>query len=534
MPGWQYSSGCAAEFEMVVEHGIRAETLEGIEITRDLAIALLLEAAKKIEAAGAPVPRVLTVASALGSVEAHNKVLTNVSATQYFFRKDESLDKLAERINVAQFISFSPGLSPRQEFSRVLGREPNTKFPTLRAGLEELLQASSEGSINVRSFQPDSPQSHEFIYGIKSLDAAQAAVERLSLQGLYVIANETIDVHDGGVSGVALGGVIEFAPDDTPRCVEKPGVASLPRRWGLAMLAVVYRFPPEIAFPESFRLEFSIHPKKRGWKNTQTLGWELEKIGYTDIRPRLLWPNKFSRLLGDKIFGQLVADQIGLPVPRTIVFNRRVAPFEFGWPTGTTEVWLRTCPQEQVPGKYATTRGWIDPFALMTREDPTGEFISSVVAQSGISSRYSGGAVVDASHRLVVEGRQGDGQQFMRGEASAEKLPERVVEDVRAIYTRAGHALGPVRFEWVHDGDRAWVVQLHLGATQSTETVIVPGEPSQWVRFDLKHGLEALRERIRTLPEENGLVLVGQVGLTSHIADIVRKAAVPARISTTP
>jgi hypothetical protein len=217
---------------------------------------------------------------------------------------------------------------------------------------------------------------------------AESAVERLSLQGLHVIANETIDVHDGGVSGVVLGGTIEFAPDDTPRCVEEPGVTSLPRRWGL---------------------------------------------------------------------------------------------------------WLRTCPQEQVPGKFTTSRGWINPSALMNREDPKGKIISSIIAQGGISSKYSGAAIVDASHRLVIEGKQGDGQQFMRGQAGAEKLAEQVVEDVRAIYTRAEHALGPVRFEWVHDGDRTWVVQLHLGATRSTETVIVPGEPSQWIRFDLEQGLEALR-----------------------------------------
>jgi hypothetical protein len=219
--------------------------------------------------------------------------------------RDEFLDKLAEQINVAQFISFSPGLSPRQRFSRIVGHEPNTRFPTLRHALEVLLQTSLETSVSVRSFQPESPHSHEFIYGIKSLDAAESVVKRLSLQGLHVIANETIDVHDGGVSGAVLGEVIEFAPDDTPRCVEKPGVASLPRPWGLVMLAAVYRFAPEIDVPESLRLEFSIHPKKRGWRNTHTLGWELEEVGNFDIKAQLVWPNIFSRILGDKVFGQL-------------------------------------------------------------------------------------------------------------------------------------------------------------------------------------------------------------------------------------
>jgi hypothetical protein len=213
-----------------------------------------------------------------------------------------------------------------------------------------------------------------------------------------------------------------------------------------------------------------------------------------------------------------------------MVFNRRIAPFEFGRPTGNTEVWLRTCPQEQVPGEFTTTRGWIDPFALMAREDPKGEIISSVIAQSEIQSQYSGAAIVYGGE-LHIEGTEGSGERFMRGEASPKSLPERIVEDVRGIYTCAQPALGPVRFEWVHDGERAWVVQLHCGATQSAKTIIAPGEPSLWVRFELAQGLEALRERLGTLPEGAGLMLVGNLGLTSHIADIVRKSRVPARIA---
>jgi hypothetical protein len=59
MPGWQYSAGCAAEFQRAVERGIQAETLEGVEITRDLGIVLFLEAVKKIEAVKAPIAGVL-------------------------------------------------------------------------------------------------------------------------------------------------------------------------------------------------------------------------------------------------------------------------------------------------------------------------------------------------------------------------------------------------------------------------------------------------------------------------------------------
>jgi hypothetical protein len=78
--------------------------------------------------------------------------------------------------------------------------------------------------------------------------------------------------------------------------------------------------------------------------------------------------------------------------------------------------------------------------APSTRFDP--EDLRELI---GLQSRYSGAAIVDAARRLIIEGKEGYGDRFMRGEASPETLPERVVEDVRGIYTRAEHALGPLR-----------------------------------------------------------------------------------------
>ena len=62
--------------------------------------------------------------------------------------------------------------------------------------------------------------------------------------------------------------MIEFAPDDTPRCVEKEGTASLPIGWGFSILRRVYGFEPDMVDAGKGRLEFSIHPKPRGWKRT--------------------------------------------------------------------------------------------------------------------------------------------------------------------------------------------------------------------------------------------------------------------------
>ena len=157
------------------------------------------------------------------------------------------------------------------------------------------------------------------------------------------------------------GDVIEFAPDDTPRCVEKEGAASLPLAWGLSILRRVYGFEPDIVDAGKGRLEFSVHPRPRGWKKTHTLMWEYERSDNPPATANVAWPNRFSRHIGDKAFGLLVADAIGLPIPRTTVFSRRVAPFSFGIPTGSFEVWTRTCPIEQEPGRFTTVKGWTDP-----------------------------------------------------------------------------------------------------------------------------------------------------------------------------
>lgn len=446
-------------------------------------------------------------------------------------RKDRSLDRLAESGNVAQFVSFSPDRGRvRQEYSRVAGHAPNDPFLSEQMALEALLTLSPEASINLRSFSPDDPRSREFVYGIKSVDDAISALNRLLADGLFVIANETVDIRDGGVSGVAQGGVIEFSPDDTPRCVEKDGVASLPLAWGLTILNTVYGFEPELGETRKSRLEFSIHPKPRGWRQTHTLLWEHEAIGSETHEPGLTWPNNFSRHIGDKAFGLLMATVVGLPTPKTTVISRRIAPFEFGLPTGSKEVWTRTCPREPEPGLYTTVKGWLDPFALLMREDAGGGAISSVLCQAAVPARYSGAAIVTGDGALAIEGRRGEGDLFMLGVNAPELLPAPVIEDVRAAHRRLDDALGPVRFEWVHDGEKVWIVQLHLGSTYSTSKILVPGEADEWVRYDIRDGLEMLRSQLHALPMSTGLALVGNVGLTSHIADVVRKAGRPARI----
>jgi hypothetical protein len=449
------------------------------------------------------------------------------------FRKDRSLDELARIGNVAQFVSFAPEAgATAQQFSRVAGHEPNAKFTTNRNALIELLASSSDRSINLRSFTPESPQSRAFHYGLKSHDEASSLLDRLLSEGMFVIANETVDVNDGGVSGVIQGDVIEFAPDDTPRCVEKGGTASLPTDLGLSILNCVYGFRPEVVDAGRGRLEFSIHPKPRGWRQTHTLMWEYEKTARVPTQARLTWPNKFSRHIGDKAYGLMIADAMGLKVPRTTVISRRVKPFLFGQHTGSQEIWTRTCPREQEPGRFTTGKGWLDPFALLAAEDPQGVSIASVLSQAGVPARFSGAAITDSEGKPIFEGIAGEGDAFMLGKKSPERMPDSVLKEVAETYNLARRKLGAVRFEWVHDGKQVWIVQLHRGGTSSVAATLVPGEASRWEVFEVSEGLEELRRLLHSLPGDVGICIKGEIGLTSHFADLLRKTNRPSRFTS--
>ncbi len=447
--------------------------------------------------------------------------------------KDVILDRLARRGNVAQFVAFRPDRmnAPAQSFARIAGNEPNHLFLDPRQAIEVLLEASADGKVNVRSYLPEEPRSREFVYGLETVDDALAALRRLTSEGLHTIVNETIDICDGGVSGVIQGGTIEFSPDDTPRCVEKPGVASLSFRHGADLLRTVYGFAPELHAADGERTEFSIHPRVRGWRRGHTLLWEHETGVSAVPPPTMRWPNRFSRVVGDKAFGLLIADRLGVPVPRTLVIGRRIAPFQFGRETGSNEVWTRTCPFEPHPGLYTTVKGWTDPFSLLQAEDPEGKVLASVLRQDAVAAGHSGAAIVGPDSELTVEGCRGEGDRLMLGLQLPEPLPAAVTDEVRFVHRRLSAVLGPVRLEWVHDGIQAWIVQLHLGATATAGTTLVPGEAVKWIEFRVEEGLERLRQILDELPSETGLMLIGEVGVTSHIADLVRRANVPARLA---
>lgn len=384
--------------------------------------------------------------------------------------------------------------------------------------------------INVRTFRPESPQGNPFHYGIRDAERAAALVRRLATDGLHVVVNETIDVKDGGVSGVLFGDIIEFAPHDTPRCVDKPGTAIFPRAEGIALLELTYGFRPQLTDHGGDRVEFSIHPLKAGLRSEHTVVWEVGRFDREQGAQEEVggWPNRFSRFIGDKAFGLLVAHVFGLPVPFTTVICRNVAPFSFGLETNTGERWLRTCPAEQTPGKYVTSHGWNDPFVLLSGDRESK--IVSIISQHAVLPQYSGATISNERGAVLTQGVAGKGDRFMLGGAAPEPLPEYVREAIQRLFLIAKSRLGPVRFEWVFDGNRPWIVQLHHGKTKSTVSIIYPGEAS-FRDFPVENGIEQLRKLIaENEKREFGIVLVGDIGVTSHMGDLLRKARIPSRI----
>jgi hypothetical protein len=447
--------------------------------------------------------------------------------------KDAGLRELGDVANVAQFVSFAPGADPRQRFALLQRYEPDHQFDTLEEAVSAVFHSAPERSVNVRSFGPDQMKSNDFLYGLTTVDQATGAVRQMASNGLFTIVNETVDVGDGGVSGVAYAGLLEFAPGDTPRSVEKPGTLSIRKDWGIRLLDTVYGFTPDLKYPHDLRVEFSIHPIRRGYRRSHTIVWEMEQAATLQLEDELRWPNRFSRMLGDKAFGLLVADFANFPVPRTTVISRALPPFSFGRPTGTNEPWIRTCPPEPVPGLFLTQHGWVDPYRLLAEEDPEGTAVASVLSQESVEPMWSGALATGPDFRLVIEGVSGRGDDFMQGERAPERLPDVVVDSLTELHESALARLGPVRIEWVHDGSVPWVVQLHRGPSQSSGRVIYPGKARKFHSFEVKGGISELRKLIARLTGTgDGVRLVGDVGVTSHMGDLLRQARIPSRIES--
>lgn len=454
--------------------------------------------------------------------------------------KDEKLSNIIEKGygNIAQFVSFDPN----SEDSRYvfIGKY----FQGINCGkrelIEKLIDSAPSKSINIRSYSPEVMKGNKLVFNkrLEDVDEVLNIIDLNRKNQKYSILNENIDINDGGVSGVVLGDIIEFAPQDTPKCVDKEGVCSLPRELGFNLLEKVYGFKPEINFENNYRVEFSIHPSRQGVLKEHTIIWEYEYYDNIFEGSNISWPNKFSRFLGDKVFGLLIADILGFKVPKTTVLSRSVAPFTFGTSTGLHEKWIRSCPMVKEPGKYYTGDKWVDPFIMMTEEEEKGKKdinIASVLSQDSVESIFSGACIIKANiEDDIIEGVSGKGDSFMLGEEEISNLPKEVIKNIRRLNNKVRKhykLLGDVSIEWVYDGNDIWVVQLNQIRLSGNKDIIVDGNPKDYIKFDTNLGLENLRELIKEIQYKDiGIELLGNIGITSHFGDLLRLANIPSQL----
>jgi hypothetical protein len=443
--------------------------------------------------------------------------------------KDEALARAASQANVAQFASFAP-VTLELRHSAIIGLDGRV-HP--HAAITQLLLQSSTRTVNVRSFKPGQDRGNPFFMGLSTVDQVLRRLGELASAHYYTIVNENIDINDGGVSGVRWNDWTEFAPKDTPRCVEKPGTAGLPSGQAETLFNLVYKTgTPLQTLHSGFRVEFSLHPSPVGYRRERSVLWEVSEEPSDQKFPdrNIDWPNSFSEFIGDKAYGLLIAEILGFRVPHTQVICRGVQPFEFGRDTRYDALWTRTCPRRFSPGLFPTEPRYVDVFNLLKDCDPTGDTIGSVLIQQGVRPRFSGAVAFSGGGPPLVSGVRGQGSDFMLGGVQEEVLPKSTYAEVLRTYDTLTEALGgPCRFEWVRDDRTLWMVQLNRDRSGGFD--VSEGEAESWVTFDPSDGVDALRDLIAEIEGTSvGVELTRRVGLTSHIGDLLRLARVPARV----
>ena len=274
-----------------------------------------------------------------------------------------------------------------------------------------------------------------------------------------------------------------------------------------------------------------------------TIIWEYEKLDeqHKDIKSKISFPNNFSRFLGDKVFGLLIANALKINVPYSTVISRNVAPFSFGKNTGSYEKWIRTAPIDKEAGLYFTGKGWVDPFKMIQKEEKSGDKdinIASIICQQSVNSLYSGAGIIrETAKNDIIEGVPGNGDDFMIGVSkNINQLPNIVNQEVRNKFNeirKFRRLLGNLTVEWVYDGKKVWIVQLNqLKEGGLKNNVIVDGNNNtEYIDFYTKEGLNKLRSIVKNIDnKKQGIRLIGNIGITSHFGDLLRLHKIPSYI----
>ena len=558
LDGWEYSSGCVFEMLIAMINKIKVFSEKKKIITVENAINMISSSIKKMKQLKMDCDYIKTVYSIMNDLIINDNItyksfnFIHDKKKNYHHYKDLILDLISITSNIAQFVSFSSGEVIKQRFSSIKDVNPNEMFSNQEA-INELLINSSSNMVNIRSFKPESPKGAPLIYGLTDADDVYLKVKNNAKKGKISIVNETIDINDGGVSGVLVGEIMEFAPGSTPKCVDNKDmfICSLPRNIGTDLLKKIYGFTPELTYEKNIRVEFSIHPQKKGVLHSHTIIWELEKVDRDDLPgyrspDRITWPNTFSEYIGDKLFGLLLLDIIGIKVPRTTAICRRIAPFEFGEKTDTAEFWIRTCPAKKTPGKFPTYFGWTDPFKMMQKviDDPLIKgkpVISSVLSQESVNAEYSGSLmpVKNNEENIIIEGVKGFGDKFMVGGQKLQVIPQVVQSIIKKIYKQVYKNFGPVKLEWVYDGKKVWIVQVNQTEGTSKNNIIYEGDAIRYIDIQIhkyieENGYDSFLDHLHEIKDKGiGINIIGNIGKTGHIGEALIQNKIPSRIVNT-
>jgi hypothetical protein len=159
------------------------------------------------------------------------------------------------------------------------------------------------------------------------------------------------------------------------------------------------------------------------------------------------------------------------------------------------------------------------------------ERLAAVLVQSEVPAIYSGALITGADGSPIIEGVDGFGDRFMLGEAGPAPLPVDVTQLLNGLHKAAQAKLGSIRLEWVFDGKAIWIVQLQQEAALSNGHVIVTGDSFDEVAFDPQQGLDELRRLVEHIQHSGcGIRVLGNIGMTSHMADVLRRSRIPSRI----
>jgi hypothetical protein len=90
---------------------------------------------------------------------------------------------------------------------------------------------------------------------------------------------------------------------------------------------------------------------------------------------------------------------------------------------------------------------------------------------------------------------------------------------------------GTIKLEWAFDEELVWILQMQQIEHAIHDSIIVPGEPEHFRRFDVARGIDQFRDFVADVTNAgDGVILAGGVGITSHFGDILRRSGIPSRL----